>query len=64
MVIDNILKLKSTFSSCGLAWANRFANGAAHEIASLAVRGCFNPNWCVRIPPSVDKILHSEAVRT
>ena len=57
MVIDDIIKLKNSFSACALVWAPRESNNIAHYVAKAALVGNLPRDWLVRRPFALEKLL-------
>lgn len=61
IVVEDILAMRSWFSSYALLWTPREANELAHQVAHLSLEGNLSQDWVPRVPPMVDSILRKES---
>ncbi|KAJ1442156.1 Ribonuclease H-like superfamily [Sesbania bispinosa] len=59
-LIQDILAIKRSFTSCGFTWIKREGNSAAHTLAALEASGSLTRNWVVSPPELLRSILRAE----
>ena len=62
IVVEDILRLKAGFSSCGLLWVRREGNRVAHEVASWSLSGTLSYDWCHNLPLALKEIVYKDKI--
>ena len=61
MEVEDVNRMKSWFSHCGLLWIRREANQVAHQVARFQMEGNLNRDWVIRYPSIIADLLKMDS---